>query len=743
MVINYRKQASRFVMLVSFLMVALIGCTDNGLQSTATPQSQPPPSETTPLPTPTATPIPPTPTVTPAWPGLIPLTDLGAAGYAGLPGGLYPNGANEMPAEHAQAGAIAASRIQPLDSLGNPAGEGKIILLSVGIANAAEEFCGDTNSNCTIESFAGQASQRADLNPNLALVNGAIYGRDTTAWDSRDDENYNLIRDELLLPQGLTEQQVQVVWLKLANGNAARQETLPANQADAYILMRQLGNVIRTLKERYPNLLQVFLSSRSYAGYAPQSANPEPYAYESGFAVKWVIEAQINQMAAGGESVDERAGNLNYQRLSPWIAWGPYLWASGSSPRSDGFSWQPTDVDGDGVRPSPAGIQKIGQLLHNFFATSPTTAPWFLHHPQTPTPTLPADLVATPGQTPELTPFPTPTPVASRVYTDTTPIPLSDMAPSITYYGFSGGLYPNSSNNMPAEHAAAGLARAQSIQPLDSSGSPAADGKIVFLSIGMSNTAGEFCGSPRGCREWTFIGQAEADPTVNFAGGLALVNGARSGQDAINWVESNDFNYNRIRNEQLGALGLTEAQVQVIWLKVANGDAASFPSLPDPNADAYLLMSRMADIVRSLKIRYPNLQQVFISSRAYGGYGGTEQKNPEPYAYESGFAVKWLIEAQINQMGQGGSFIDPRVGDLNYDTVAPWIGWASYFWANGPIPRSDGLTWVATDFGPDGTHPDKDGQTKVATALMQFFKTSPLTQCWFVAGGVCSLPEEN
>lgn len=725
-------------MLVIILATLLFACSNGaGLQPTATPPASV--ALSSPLPTATNTAIPPTPTVTPAWPGLIPLTELGAQGYAGLQGGLYPNGSNEMPAEHAQAGATAASRIQPLDSFGNPAGEGKIVLLSVGIANAAEEFCGEDALNCDIQSFAGQASQRSDINPSLVLVNGAIYGRDTTFWDNAGDENYALIRDELLLPQGLTEQQVQIIWLKMANGNAARQDTLPSNQADAYILERQLGNVIRTLKERYPNLLQVFLSSRTYAGYALDSANPEPYAYESGFSVKWVVEAQINQMAAGGDRVDEKAGNLNYQRLSPWLAWGPYLWSSGASPRSDGFAWQPTDVEADGVRPSPAGQQKVGQLLLNFFATSPYTEPWFLYHQPVAVATLPADgatpLPGTPA--PEITPFPSPTPLPSRVYTDTTPIPLIDMAPGTTYYGFSGGLYPNSSNEMPLEHALAGLERAQAIQPLDTTGNPSPEGNIVFLSIGMSNTAGEFCGSPRGCRAWTFVGQAEADPTVNFAGGLALINGARSGQEAINWVASNDFNYNRIRNEQLGAVGLTEAQVQVIWLKVANGNAQEYPSLPAPNADAYVLMTHIGDIVRSLKTRYPNLQQVFLSSRAYGGYGGTEQKNPEPYAYESGFSVKWLIEAQINQMAQGGSYIDPRVGDLNYNTVAPWVGWASYFWANGTTPRSDGLIWELNDFGPDGTHPDQDGQTKVASLLMQFFKTSPLTQCWFVEGGVC------
>jgi len=312
----------------------------------------------------------------------------------------------------------------------------------------------------------------------------------------------------------------------------------------------------------------------------------------------------------------------------------------------------------------------------------------------------------------------------------TTFTPVTDMGTQ-TYLGFSGGLYPNGSNAPPADHASAGLARAAAVQPLDTAGNPSPNGKIVLLSIGMSNTTQEFCaanGIPS-CASWSFVGQAIADPAVNRTS-LFFVNGARGGQTADTYDSPADPNYNRIRDTDLASAGATEAQVQVAWVKVANRQPNR--SLPASDADAYQLVAQMGNIVRALKSRYPNLRLVFLSSRIYAGYAST-LLNPEPYAYESGFAVKWLVEAQIDQMRNGGLVADGRAGDLNSNTVAPWIGWGPYLWANGLSQRSDGLTRARSELDSDGTHPSQSGEQKVGTLLLSFFKTDPASRLWFLA----------
>lgn len=307
--------------------------------------------------------------------GPLPLTDMGSATYKGFAGLLYP-GSNTMPQAHHDAGLTAARRIVPRDVNGNAVSTGKYVLISIGMSNTTQEFCSQGGGlPCDAWTFMGQAAADAAVNhTTLRIVNGARGGQVAETWDQATDANYDRIRDQVLAPQGLGEKQVQIAWVKVAHSNPTT--ALPDASSDAYLLERDMGNIIRALKTRYPNLQQVFFSSRIYAGYATTTLNPEPYAYESGFAVKWLVQAQIDQVRTG--TVDPRAGNLDYRAGAPWIAWGPYPWANGLTPRSDGLTWDRSEFESDGTHPAQPAERKVGTMLLNFFKGGDFTRCWFL-----------------------------------------------------------------------------------------------------------------------------------------------------------------------------------------------------------------------------------------------------------------------------------------------------------------------------------------------------------------------------
>ncbi len=307
-------------------------------------------------------------------------------------------------------------------------------------------------------------------------------------------------------------------------------------------------------------------------------------------------------------------------------------------------------------------------------------------------------------------------------------VPLSDLG-TAKYQGYQGGLYPHGTNQIPEDHFAGGIRKAAQLVPRDIRGLPAPGGRIILLSVGMSNARHEFCGDAwiwSQCPPWTFGGQAWAAPAVNHTS-LLLFNGAQGGGVTARWEDPAGETYENVRSE-LAKFGLTEAQVQIVWMKgVSIGSRAT---LPNPEANAHVLLQELGQTARTLRIRFPNLQLVFVSSRIYGGYASPGVR-AEPFSFEGGFAHKWLVEAQIKQMRGEGE--NPTAGNLDYTTVAPWIAWGPYLWADGPIPRSDGLLWLREDFDGDGVHPSPLGQEKVGMMLLQFFNASPITRGWFSA----------
>ncbi|MDZ4722619.1 MAG: hypothetical protein SGI97_01740 [candidate division Zixibacteria bacterium] len=287
-------------------------------------------------------------------------------------------------------------------------------------------------------------------------------------------------------------------------------------------------------------------------------------------------------------------------------------------------------------------------------------------------------------------------------------IPLTELTG--TYKGQPGGLYPGGINQPPIWHHNNGISLAQSFVPLNTSGLPdTVNGSWVLLSVGMSNTTQEFS---------RFVLDMQGDTTRHPQ--LRIVDGAQGGQTAAKIVYDTAAFWTVINN-RLTTQGLSSKQVRAVWLKEANAG----PTNPFPG-HAISLRDNLRDVVRLLKVKYPNILQVFVSSRIYAGYASTTL-NPEPFSYEAGFSYRWLIESQLTGNDSLNYLSDSGA------VKAPWLAWGPYLWADGVIPRQiDGLTWLCSDLVSDGTHPSDSGRVKVASMLEEFFKTSPYTGAWFL-----------
>jgi hypothetical protein len=285
-------------------------------------------------------------------------------------------------------------------------------------------------------------------------------------------------------------------------------------------------------------------------------------------------------------------------------------------------------------------------------------------------------------------------------------IPLTELGTG-KYKGEDGGLYGGGKNEPPAEHAAAAAKELAKIVPLDADGKPSANGKIVLIGIGMSNTTQEFSKF-----------KELADKDVEKAKDLVIVDAAQGGQAARQWA--NDAVW-QTAEKRVQAAGVTDKQVQVAWIKQANIQPSG-----DLQDHARQLQKDMETLLHLAKKHYPNLRVAYLSSRTYGGYAKT-RLNLEPYAYEGAFAMRWLIQDQIKKEAK-----------LNYnesrgEVVAPLLLWGPYLWADGTTPRKDdGFLWEQKDFRDnDGTHPSDSGRQKVAELLLKFFKADAGAKKWF------------
>jgi hypothetical protein len=350
---------------------------------------------------------------------------------------------------------------------------------------------------------------------------------------------------------------------------------------------------------------------------------------------------------------------------------------------------------------------------------------------------------------------------------DTNAIALNEQYPVGRYLGVHPmGLYRDWNYVMPQAHRTAGLARANAIATRTITGTPDPNGRVVFLMIGGTEVNEMLCtesannpppraGNLPGCNPQGLLPHINAAVTEGIdRDHMTPVNGAYPDQFARHFTQDDDpfppipananiptrlGNYDRIRDNVLATYTTTpvgEPQVQAMWIELANDGPVA--SLPDRHADAVQLMVRLGNVLRLARARYPNLQLALLSSRPYSGAPNARAPN-EPYAYETGFAVKWLIDAQMAQI-ERGAIADTRAGDLNYTTgAAPWIAWGPYLWGHSTGSQAVGIRWFDGDFDSAAATSffSPRGEAKAELILARDFALSPFIKCWYMVEGVC------
>ena len=261
--------------------------------------------------------------------------------------------------------ALLIYAIVPINSQVSPAGASTEVLLSIGMSNAAGEWCG-IQRGC-VQGQGASFMVKAQPLTSLVLVNGAQGSTYPSDW--LGSRIYDVVRDQRLAPLGATEANVRHIWWK----------------PNTLITISEMLGELAMFEARYPNLIQVTVQGRTYGGYATNGDRGEPLAYDT-----W---ARIDELLL------TYSGRLQLTR-------GPYWW-NASDPRE----WYATD----GIHPSALGIDARSSQLLDFFQAQP----WFAGAPlgsvtPTNTPTMTSTPSATKTPQPTRTPGPTRTPTARQ-----------------------------------------------------------------------------------------------------------------------------------------------------------------------------------------------------------------------------------------------------------------------------------------------------------------------------------------
>lgn len=225
--------------------------------------------------------------------------------------------------------------------------DGVIGVVCIGMSNAQQE-CADF-----IRRFdAGTYS--AEVRAGVKFVNCAVGGHAIERWNdpAYDTVLWDACLDEKIPARGLRPDQIRVVWHKAAtqlttDADGAVLPPYPDPRSDFFRFQAALTTFADRLPARMPSVQAVYLSSRSYGGYAGSAARGEPLSYEQGHALNQWLERRA-------------ASGVRY-------GWGPYLWAPDCAlgvVNGSGVCYRRTDYQADGVHPAAGALEKVSTMLH-------------------------------------------------------------------------------------------------------------------------------------------------------------------------------------------------------------------------------------------------------------------------------------------------------------------------------------------------------------------------------------------
>jgi hypothetical protein len=228
-------------------------------------------------------------------------------------------------------------------------------------------------------------------------------------------------------------------------------------------------------------------------------------------------------------------------------------------------------------------------------------------------------------------------------------------------------------------------------------------GGTGVVCIGMSNSNQE-CTDYIAKLATTFA--AEVNPAVRVVncavGGNAIERWNDPAQDDRLWTPCVDTH--------LPAAGVALDQVRVVYHKAANQfttaqGGGALPAYPDADSDYFNFIDNLTAFSARVKVKFPNLQAVYTTSRSYGGFADNPGRG-EPLSYEEGHALNAWLAAHATVDGV-------------------WYGWGPYIWApdcaTGQTNASD-VCYQRSDYVADGIHPGQGARDKVSRMIHARFR---------------------